>query len=197
MLGLWLITSSHLTFKPDEMRDSCPDDFNELEPKDEELLDAFDVIDTAASSHPTAIPQCSAPTAPNSCLVSPKHGYHNLYCTPVTGANKASNSGTGILVPSTQLPFNTVYTFPLKDGQKTSKFSSTSHLPITYCESEVGRTKLRILPIQQQHQNEALAVPRNAVDPDAPVAPKRPRKRRPTFGSSSEPVSTERFTRSD
>jgi hypothetical protein len=48
------------------MCNSSPDDFNELEPMDKELLEAFDVIDTAASSHPTAIPQCSAPTAPNS-----------------------------------------------------------------------------------------------------------------------------------
>jgi hypothetical protein len=30
------------------MRDSSPDDFDELEPMDEELLEAFDVIDTVA-----------------------------------------------------------------------------------------------------------------------------------------------------
>jgi len=46
------------------MCNACPDDFDEPEPMDEELLDAFDVIDTAASSHPTAISQCSALTAP-------------------------------------------------------------------------------------------------------------------------------------
>jgi hypothetical protein len=57
-------TSSPLTFKPNEMCNACPDDFDEPEPMDEELLDAFDVIDTAASSHPTAISQCSALTAP-------------------------------------------------------------------------------------------------------------------------------------
>jgi len=45
------------------MRNSSPDNFDELEPIDEELLEAFDAIDTAASSHPTAIPQRSAPNS--------------------------------------------------------------------------------------------------------------------------------------
>jgi hypothetical protein len=46
-----------------------PDDFDELESMDEELLEAFDAINTAASesSHPSpTVSQCSVPTAPNS-----------------------------------------------------------------------------------------------------------------------------------
>jgi hypothetical protein len=52
-------------FKPNKMRNSSLDDFNELESMNKELLEAFDAIDATASSYPTAIPQCFAPVTPN------------------------------------------------------------------------------------------------------------------------------------
>jgi hypothetical protein len=50
---------------------ASPDDFDELEAMDEDLLEAFDAIDASALSHPT-VSQCSAPTTDSDAVSSAK-----------------------------------------------------------------------------------------------------------------------------